>query len=320
MPTITVAYFELTGFSSGKHVGTKLGEELYDGFKEALIPTFESYPTFCIKKFSGFSNQRWRVESVEKVSAMGFSPVHCEVYLSKARERVPEEYLSQSLKKAKRLANNVLFHGTLVEIDFGFVSSAISPGGNIDFCEGYFDTLQRNEMHKRRLAIVTKASRWTAQVVPVSTVSRDALDKTSFLLTSDLTPLVSYGGGLPSWAVCDMLQTVSTGRILPPLSTYPVGSNTRTGRRASYPYRLNKGDTRSLKSAMAHASGISDYDALHRVAADFDAMEIELKALRNSLENAEVFKAVSLEMQASAEDRIALEALVAERIGNRSTA
>ena len=314
MPNLVVTYLKLTGYADNRITGQPMATEAFDGFSEALIPRTQAFPTFCVKKFHGQTCRRWRIDSVAHASPAGEVPTRFEVYLSEAPALVPEEYLHETLRKTSKRPHDVLFHGTLVEVDFGFASGVALPDGSIRDGEGYFDGLQHGEMHKRRLAVVTAAgSDATVQVVPVTTVEHDEKDKSSFRVTSLPADLVHYNAKDPCWALCGMVQSIGTQRILPPLSHYQARGMPQQGRHQSYPLRLNGNDVRSLKSAMAHASGVSDYEALRQMAARQAEVAAENERLTTELRQAAVFRQVALDAQATPDDAVALVALAEER-------
>lgn len=312
MPNLVVTYLKVTGYADNHFTGQPIATEAFKGFSESLIPRTQTFPTFCVKKFHGWTCRRWRVDSVEHVSPVGQVPTHFEVYLTEAPAPVPEVYLYETLKKASSRIHDVLFHGTLVEVDFGFAPGAAMPNGSITDGEGYFDGLQPGEMHKRRLAIVTATARTTVQVVPVTTVEHDDRDKSSFRVTSLPADLVHYHSKEPCWALCGMTQSVGTQRILPPLSRYLTRGTSQHGRHQGYPLRLDANDARSLKSAIAHASGVSDYEALRQMATRQAEVAAENERLRTELSQAAVFRQVALDAQATPEDAAALVALAEE--------
>ena len=160
MDTIVIRYLEQVKDRATDTVSVSLlGMETYNSISEALMPGSGEHKIFCIKKFTGVDNYRWHVESVEKLTATGVVPAEFTVTLSEIYSTVPEEYLKQTLKKTQSSLNRVVQFGTVVEVDYGFIQSVGRADGMLRTNKRYCDTLQRGEMHKRRLAIVVRASR-----------------------------------------------------------------------------------------------------------------------------------------------------------------
>nr|WP_305888535.1 type II toxin-antitoxin system PemK/MazF family toxin [Stenotrophomonas maltophilia] len=117
-------------------------------------------------------------------------------------------------------------------------------------------------MHKRRLAVVVSTSRRTTlQVVPITSQEPATTDKTTFELSDEtLKQLKFYGNsGKRSWAIASMIETVSTRRVLPPVSYYEGRGGVRSGRDTNYSVSLSSSETRSLKEALLHSISVRDY-------------------------------------------------------------
>lgn len=264
MPKINVDYFELVSDQAGNRISQLRGRESFEDIEEALLPSTEAFKVFCVKKFVGTSNYRWFVESVVCSSVPGAPAANYKVELSKLTLQAPEEYLAQTLQKTGATANRLLWPGTLVEVDYGFIQSVGRHDGQIRTNKRYSDTLQKGEMHKRRLAVVVKISSGRVKVAPVTSNPQPAHDKTCFQLDpTTLGNLTFYGSsGKQSWVLCSMLETVSIRRILPPMSTFKVRGSMRPGRDNAYSQKLTSAEARLLQSSMLHAIGITDYSSL----------------------------------------------------------
>jgi uncharacterized protein YifN (PemK superfamily) len=303
MDTIVIRYLEQVKDRATDAISVSLlGKETYSSISEALMPGSGDYKVFCIKKFTGVANYRWYVESVEQLTAPGVVPVEFTVTLSTIFGTVGEEYLQQTLTKTRSSLNRVVQPGTVVEVDYGFIQTVGREDGVLRTNKRYCDTLQKGEMHKRRLAIVVKANRGVCQVVPVTSNDPGSSDKTSFQLsraTLDLLP--AWGSsGKDSWAVCQMVESVSVNRILPPVTEYQVRGQPRRGRNTHYTLRLNEAEKALLKSSLLHSIGVTDYQqtktrltetrdqlqSLTTVATDLEAANARIAALeveRNEL-------------------------------------
>jgi uncharacterized protein YifN (PemK superfamily) len=265
MPTLLhITYCERTFDAAGLHVDTIIGEEAYDNIPEALVPTKHTHPVYVTKQFSHDSNTRWHVEDSCRTGANDSVPMTYQVVLSKVHNP-PEIYLDQSLALSSHKIHQVLGAGTLVEVDYGFVQTVAQARGTTVSNSQYKDTIQHGEMHKRRLAIVVKARPSQVQVVPLSSVAPGALDKTVFLLDpATLSNLHFYGtSGKQTWGICNMVQTVSPSRLLPPSSYYTTKDGVRKhARLTTYRDRISTAELEAMRSALMHAIGVTNYDQL----------------------------------------------------------
>ncbi|WGS50157.1 type II toxin-antitoxin system PemK/MazF family toxin [Paraburkholderia sp. D15] len=289
MPQINVEYFELVDdpVGNGNRTPQLRGRESFEDIEEALIPSSETFKVFCVKKFAGTNNYRWHVESVVCTSAPGDPTASYKVELSELNQRVPEVYLEQTLRNTGAAVNRVLWTGTLVEVDYGFIQSVGGHDGVVRTNERYSDTLQQGEMHKRRLAVVVNVSGGRVKVAPVTSNPQAGQDKTCFELDpTTLSKLSFYGSsGKQSWVLCSMLETVSVSRILPPMSKFLVRGRERDGRNVHYTQKLNANELKLLESALLHAIGITDYSSLKDELSAKKLECAEIDELRQSVEN-----------------------------------
>lgn len=98
-------------------------------------------------------------------------------------------------------------------------------------------------MHKRRLAIVVKATGQRVQIVPISSNEPPVGDRTCFVLDrASLEKLTHYNDeNKQSFAICSMIETISLTRIFPPLAK-PIRDQGRQAAQRSdgYPHKLSK--------------------------------------------------------------------------------
>lgn len=310
MDTIVIRYFEqIKDLATGTVNVSPLGKETYESISEALMPGDGEHKIFCIKKFTGVANYRWYVEGVAQLTAPGVVPAEFSVTLSEIFNTVPEEYLQQTLKKTGYKLNNVLQFGTLVEVDYGFIQTIGREDGELRTNKRYCDTLQKGEMHKRRLAIVVRANRGVCQVVPLTSRTQGSSDKTSFQITrATLDQLTFWGSsGKDSWAISQMIESVSVSRILPPATVYQVRGQTRRGRNTHYALRLTEPEKALLRNSLLHSIGITDYQQtktklsetrdqlqqLTNVATDLEAAHARIAALEAERRELELYKEVA---------------------------
>lgn len=259
--SINIRYFEY----SYKEANL-LGKEVHTGICEAFLPDlYNQTHTFMVKKFESRQNYNWVVKNINQHEIN--QELYLDILIEPNLSTVPEVYLHQTLKKTRQKPSRLLYFGTLVEVDFGFTQSIIKDK-EIKKTKRYPNVLQKNEMRKRRLAIVVKVlSDHRVQVVPVT--SQDPRgDVSTFQLSRDtLDDLVFYGNsGKDSWALCNMLQTVSTTRIVPPI-TKKVERQSKTAikpyvrhvRNEQYKHKLSAHDRTNLTNALLKTFSPDDY-------------------------------------------------------------
>lgn len=268
-----------------------LGKELHIGISEAFLPDLYNQPeSFLVKKFDSRSNYNWVVKTIvsnEESSGELIFDMLLEANISK----VPEVYLSQTLKRTRQKLVRILYQGTLVEVDYGFTQSIIKDK-EIKKTKRYPNVLQKNEMRKRRLAIVVKVlSDNRVQIIPVTSQDPKG-DVSTFQLSRDtLDNLDFYGGsGKDSWALCNMLQTVSVTRIIPPITKH-VERQSKTAikpyinyvRDEAYRHKLSAHDRTNMLNALLKTYSSSDYLELKEFKKKYFKLSQEIEAER--LEN-----------------------------------
>ena len=259
MQTIVVNYYESVIVNTVVSE-MLIGSESYDGIGSALLPQFShEHDVFYTKQFISRSNHVWKLVQVSTVSDYGKCPV---VYAVTLMAHVPssaEEFLSQTMKKIKKPASAILRPGTLVEVDYGFFQSVGKANCDVRTNKRFPDTLQKPEIHKRRLAVVVKVSdKNRVQVAPV-TSGGTAADKSQFKLeeaTTDKLPRYKNSNS-DSTVLCGLISTVSVQRILPPASYFPNGQG--KGRNTQYPVALSATERKQLKVCLLHGLGLLEY-------------------------------------------------------------
>lgn len=259
-----------------------LGTEQSTGITEILFPDVNYaanvHSMTITKKFDGQSKYRWEVMSVTHPSAL-----ETVIDLKPRIPSQPEVFLAQTHKR-KRSVISALRKGTLVEVDYGFIPSVKKSCGTTRSNKRYPDLKQSGEMHKRRLAIVIKATGNRVQVVPISSKVPPINDRTCFELDFEsVEKLVNYNDrDKNSYAICGMIETVSLTRILPPLAR-PIKAKGRQEpqRSEGYPHRLTPVDLNALDDALSVTMGMSDYRKLKR---DYPALYSENESNKDEIE------------------------------------
>lgn len=261
MNTFLVRYFEeVTDPTTGTVHQNQLGQASYDGIVELLLPHKSRYDHLYLTiQFLGNQTQRWRVESVSISSGSANTPAVCNINLKKRNGPV-ETYLNTTLSGGEKIGPLLQF-GTMVEVDYGFIPAIAKHDSNSLLSNTNTDALLSGELHKRRLALVVRASKETVQVVPVTSDAPDPGDKTCFEIDpNSLKNLSRYStSGKRSWALCGMVDSVSPSRILPPETFSPKGG---TGRLATYRERLPKQERVFMRGSLAHLAGITNFEEL----------------------------------------------------------
>ena len=279
MQSIIIRYLESVVDGEGNISHNLVGTETYEGIKEALIPAMprpkpgkEPHPVFLTKCFLDIDHHVWRLENVTAALTDGNPPAIYDVYL-KRHDISKEEFLYQTLKKNPAITiSKLLRQGTLVEVDYGFVQQTARSTSELKTNKRYMDTLLDAEMHKRRLAVVVKViSKNLIQVAPITSQPAADGDRTIFKLEQEtLGKMPRYKhSDKDSHVICSMLESVSIQRVLPPTSYF---KNT-TGRNPNYSIALSRGEIRTLKEALVHAVGASDYVPFNEVLLERKAVQ-----------------------------------------------
>ena len=303
MTNIVVTYFKRMLDQSGNEVLHLLGTESLNGVSEVLLPRSEQDSTiYFIKKFTAHSEYQWIVRSVERTLPTEASGAAFNVVLECPPGSGITEYLYQSLRKGKgRTVQRVIRVGNLVEVDYGHEQAIGRSDGELRSNKRYSDTIQNGEMHKRRLAVVVSISRRsTLQVVPITSQEPASTDKTTFELSeATLNQLKFYGNsGKRSWAIASMIETVSSRRVLPPVSYFQGRAGIRSGRDTNYSVSLSSTEMRSLKKALLHSIGVRDYYENQSFITNAKARILELEPLTDRVT---ALEAQTLALQTEAE-------------------
>ncbi|WP_122588805.1 type II toxin-antitoxin system PemK/MazF family toxin [Pseudomonas viridiflava] len=308
MQKIVIRYVKSISVSTGINQ-VLLGQEIFDDICEALIPRVDpNSKAFLVKRFNGTQNYRWDIESVSRV-ANSNAPITYEVIVSQYPTAQPIVYLSTTQKKTLAPLNKIVKPYSLVEIEYGFFQDIIKENGDVTSNKRYTNTLQKGEMRKRRLGVVVKVNNSSLQVMPITADCTQAGGKNVIELgQGTLSQLDFYGGGKRSFALCDMVATVSANRIYPPAQ---AGTKIRS---TSYKLKLNKSDRSSLIIAMIQSSGYSTYIEDLKELADLRHSNAVLKA---EIEELNVYKKLAEVMSGDIDGdlRVARDWLAEEKAG-----
>lgn len=261
-----------------------LGTEHIDNIEEILVPLNDkNTPIFITKAFSGEVCKRWRVRFF-----LGIAPDHWGVWLTE-KDVSKDIYLSEILTK-RRIGNAAGFvkRGAIVIVEFGHIYQTLNFQTGLTKSAMYPCNHQEGEMHKRRPAVVVKVDRRGVTVVPVTSKEPDAheYNRAIFELEKDsIQHIKELDTGKRSFAVCEMIQTVSPTRILPPESRDHKGRDRTYRRDESFGRRLSRNDMKALEQGLLAAVGMySLQEKLDRTIQNGQMQSAELEELRPEVE------------------------------------
>jgi len=285
MQKIVIRYVQIINNSAAATLSV-LGCEIFDDVCEALVPTVDpNSKSFIVKRFDSSSNYRWDVEQVVCTSTSGAIPVTYDITLSSFNHSKPVVYLSTTRRKTSASLNKIIRPFSLVEVEYGFFQSVVKDDGRFGTNKRYSNTLQHGEMRKRRLAVVVKINQSSLQVVPVTCDDNQSGNKSVIeLMSGTLSKLDFYGRGKRSFALCDMIETVSPNRIFPPAQ---VETKIRS---TAYSLRLSKPEIASLTIALIHSAGYTKYlEDVKKIA----YLEHSVAQLKSEVDQLKIYKALA---------------------------
>lgn len=278
MATVSIKYS--TYDSNNQSNERILGTEHIDNIEEILVPlNNKNTPIFITKAFSGETCKRWRVEFF-----LGIAPGHWGVWLTE-KDVSNDVYLSEIMdRKSIRHAGGLVRKGAIVIVEFGHIYQTLNFQTGLSKSAMYPCNHQDGEMHKRRPAIVVKVDSRGVTVVPITSQEPDAykFNRAIFELEADSTTYIKeLDSGKRSFAVCEMIQTVSPTRILPPESRDYKGKNRTYRRDVTFSRKLTRNDERALDQGLLAAIGMySLREKLDRLILKDEAQSTELETLR----------------------------------------
>lgn len=253
MATVTIRY--QTYHPDAPEFERVLGIEVVDNIDEIIVPINDkSTAMFITKTFSRVACRRWKVEFV-----LGISDNTWGVWLTE-KEVSGDIYLSQTLRKRNIThAGGILKRGAIVIVEFGHIYQALHFRNGLSDTRLYPCHLQNGEMHKRRPAIVTGADKRGVKVVPVTSQEPHSWENNRAIFeleSASLQNISEFRPGKRSFALCEMIQTVSPTRILPPCARDIKGSDRRFRRDESYYRKISSNDMKALEEGLLTAVGL----------------------------------------------------------------
>ncbi|HDL6874230.1 TPA: type II toxin-antitoxin system PemK/MazF family toxin [Yersinia enterocolitica] len=253
MTGVTIKYFLLKNNPQDDQL---LGTKWIENIEEVLVPiSKKSKPFFITMVFTNVLTSRWRVEYV-----LGIAKDVWGIWLTE-KDISDDMYLSSTLEiRGIKSAAQIVRKGTIVIVEYGHIYQSLNFRQGLLRSTRYPCSNQEGEMHKRRPAIVVSADTWGVKVVPITSVEPEGntVNQSIFELETDSTKFISeFRPRSRSFALCDMIQSVSYSRILPPLAQ-PYNGRSRTFKRdIAYPRRLSKNDTDALEKGLLTTIGMA---------------------------------------------------------------
>ena len=191
--------------------GEKLGVTQHTDIIDAFIPSFkkEKHAVFINRKFTSQPDiLSWRI--IDIVTAEGtvdillepsIYPLSLATY-SQGQKKVPKFYLRKF---------------RLVDVDFGFHFDIVKPCGTKTNNNYKLSALLPGELHKRRPCIVLSAEGNRVQVLPMSTKPKKGTSPYHIEISpQSFSNMNERYSEAPSFALLQMVQTVSINRVFPP--------------------------------------------------------------------------------------------------------
>lgn len=219
----------------------ELGKIEHISFGTILIPAFkeDAHDMFLKYKFLGYEETLvWQVLSV----VTNVEECTVEVVLRAAHSvSSVAEFAKEQVKKVEFYIKEF----QIVEVDFGFYSSLFLHDGTLKPNDLFNSALLPGEMHKRRPCITLKAKGNRIQVIPLSTATPNDGDKLCIPISHEsFRELASRYRSKNSYAILNMIQTVSAHRVHPPRNM-----NNKFEHKYHL-YKLNSSDKTLLKQGL----------------------------------------------------------------------
>ncbi len=219
--------------------GVQLGCRTYDGIAQTIIPAFNTndHDIYFTKSFSKNRDYRsWLVKSVV------ITDEGAEIYVS--GNPIPDSVYDHA-KKQRRNFNSYIRKHSIVEVDFGHETSTFGLTSGEEKNTYRTDSLMPGEMHKKRPCIVMGTRMKSVTVIPLTT--KDYSNPKHVPISSEsFNTLHARYSDKTSFAVLDMIQTVSAHRVFPPREA--EGGKYR---HQYSKYKLTKADGDAVDSALA---------------------------------------------------------------------
>lgn len=194
---------------------TFLGSVNKGGIKETLLPKFKKgeHKVFINKHFICAPDfVIWEIIDIDKLDGIAHIFLRPEI-------NAPLSYGTFARSQAKSFTSFYIKRHSIVDVDYSHHSVLDDFSGAISSNEKYASASMYGELHKKRPCIVLNAdSSWgISQVLPLTTRDSAANDSRCIPISAtSFNHLDSRYRAKPSYAMMDMIQSVSSFRIYPP--------------------------------------------------------------------------------------------------------
>lgn len=197
---------------------------------------------------------------------------------------------AESQNKQKN-PSGLLVDFCVVEVDFGYYHDIFSGQGDRYDNHIHVNRVLPGELHKRRPCIVLSSTKDMVKVIPLTSKNGTREGKSIVAISSEsFKNLYFKYGEVDSFALLEMIETVSVHRIFPPKDAKGEYSQNKFRR-----YKITVEDRDKLKQALAathSASLVHDFTVLNTthesLKKEKEALFRSVKSLQKSLEDQKV--------------------------------
>jgi uncharacterized protein YifN (PemK superfamily) len=216
--------------------GNSLGKACYSDFNEILVPSFkEDYNNHLVLKFSNHQSYCWKILKCVIDNNQVHITIESVVNNPKSIQKIAKDNSSTPKK--------FLSEFSLVEVEFGFHSSVLQKDAGTKPNDIYSNALLNGEIHKKRPCIVLKTFEKVTQVIPLTSKWQSFVAGVDIVINMNSINDISHKYHVPTFALIDMIQTVSYDRVFPPRAV--------DGKFHNKTYHIAAGDKDNLKAALA---------------------------------------------------------------------
>ncbi|TDR12485.1 type II toxin-antitoxin system PemK/MazF family toxin [Marinomonas communis] len=218
-----------------------LGSLQHDNIERILVPSSsqDGHDVYLKQSFSSSKETvLWRVRSVNLVD-------DAVIYVDLEESNDACASVADFASSQSKSVEFYLKEFQIVEVDFGFHSKLHRSDGSSEKNSFFNNALMPGEMHKRRPCITLKAKGGRVQVIPLSTRVPSSGDRLSIPISAEsFSKLATRYSSKKSYALLNMIQTVSAHRVHPPRA-----ANLKFEHKYHL-YKLNAEDKQRLKDSL----------------------------------------------------------------------
>lgn len=249
---------------------SNIGHEVHTNIEEILIPSYSgsSHDLYLVKAFKEYTHTKhWKISSLSHQDSV------VNITITPANSALS---LFDLAKKNYKRAATYLRPFNIVEVDFSFHSDCLMSNGTTSQNKQNTSALLPGEIHKKRPCIVLSHHQNTVQVIPLSTSIKNAKKPKSIEISNNsFDNLGARYSNKTSYALIDMVQTVSIHRVSP-----PIEADGKYHYRY-HQYKLTTEDKRNLVRVISKTYSPKDCEALASVNFLLTQAKTELRVLRD---------------------------------------